>query len=116
METKQKGWTKTYNAIFSHVIFKNAEHFKLWLWLIGNASFATHVETLGKHKVTIFRGEVYVTCKELSEVMNVYSRSIRRMLIELKDNYEVIGVEKFYQYYKITVKNYDRYQSKKDKN
>lgn len=110
MDSKQKGWCKLYKVITFHAVFKNAEHFKLFVWLVLNAAFTTHKEEVGTHILTVFRGELYVACKELAEVMEVTPRMIRYYLIDLKDKYDVIQIEKYKQFYKIIINNYNKYQ------
>ena len=87
---EQQGWVKFYREWLDNpIITKDSEHLAVWIYL--NCS-ATHIEKdviFNGKKITLRRGQMIVSCKEIYEKLKIERNKMDR-IIKLFKNEELI--------------------------
>ncbi len=102
-----KGWVKIHRSILDWQWWSDNNMLRLWLYLIITAS----VEDRKWRNITVKRGQLIVTRKELSETLGISEQSIRTCLSRLEESGE-INRQITNKYTVITLCKFDTYQIK----
>jgi hypothetical protein len=107
---EQQGWVKFYREWLDNpIITKDSEHLAVWIYL--NCS-ATHIEKdviFNGKKITLRRGQMIVSCKEIYEKLKIERNKMDR-IIKLFKNEELIEQQTSNHKSLITLARWDFYQ------
>ena len=107
---EQQGWVKFYREWLDNpIITKDSEHMAVWIYL--NCS-ATHIEKdviFNGKKITLRRGQMIVSCKEIYEKLKIERNKMDR-IIKLFKNEELIEQQTRNHKSLITLSQWDFYQ------
>lgn len=122
-----QGWFKFHRETFGHWIFEDAEYFRAWIYILGNAAFEETKQKVGTHLVTVNRGELLIGEERICNVFG-WSRSKLRRFIELliadnmltkrivrkKTKYIIVGYSKYQDTETEKEQKKDRKRTEKD--
>lgn len=101
------GWVKIHRSILDWQWWPDDNMLRLWLYLIITAN----IEDRKWRNITVKRGQLIVTRKELSETLNISEQSIRTCLNRLEESGE-INRQITNKYTIVTICKFDTYQIK----
>lgn len=107
------GWICSYRKIWAHPIFEgNAERVGVWTWMLHTAAWKETRFRIGKNIVTIDRGQLCVSHRQVCTETGISHRKLRTFLDELT-NEGAITQDTTQGRSIITICKYDDYQEKK---
>lgn len=108
-----EGYVYIHRKIMEHEVYKNAELYKLFSTLIMMAAWRDYTLYLKGKKISIKRGQLFISKRDLFKELNYSHRSGRRYLSDLEKIMNTITITKYGQKMLISIINYDKYQNKK---
>jgi hypothetical protein len=110
-----QSWIKAHRQILASEIFKNAELFKLWMFLLMSVEWKDgKKERRGSEQITLKRGQILTNTRRLAALNHMHRNTVARCLAYLEKT-ERIGTNSGPKGTLITVINYDAYQGYDDK-
>ena len=107
------GWVKVWREIENHWIFKNAEYFRGFLYLIMNANIEDKIWNHGTSILKIPRGCLVISNRKLAENLNWTIGRTVRFLKKLKSE-DMIKTYPYKSFTVIEIVNFGKYQDKPD--
>ena len=109
------GWIKLHRDIFKHWIFDDAEYFRAWLYIVGNAAFDETKQKVGKKIVLVKRGELIISEKRLCEIFKWGTTKLRNFIDTLISE-NMLQKEIINKKSKFIVVKYELYQKTESEN
>ena len=106
------GWFKVHRSLFDHPRANDPAWLAVWLRLLNDAAYEPQEATLRGRTVTLQRGQLLTTLRELERASGVYMSKVRRVLLWMEDDGQII-FEKNGATTLISIVNYEKYQGKK---
>lgn len=103
------GFITLHRDIFHHPLLKNPERFRAWVWLVANACWKDTDYDLRGTTVTLTRGQICVSRKQLSAQFGWSESAVTRFLTRLKTE-QMIEHKTGQKKTIITICNYCKYQ------
>ena len=104
-----EGWVSIYRQIFDNKDLKDNNHLLIFIYMVVHASHKPAIVTYRKKRITLKRGQLSVTVKDLSNRFNLSVKTIRTIL----KNLEVANTLAHTLYKQLsvyTIVNYDKFQ------
>jgi len=116
-ENYGSGWVKMYRSLEKHWIINNAEYFRAWFLILCNVNHAANKVLIGSDLVECKRGESLKSIKSWNKVFGPsWTRQKIRTFFNLLENDSMINHQATSKTTKLTVCNYDTYQSAQPSN
>jgi hypothetical protein len=104
------GWIKIDRAITKHWLWKDPIKLKWWLDIIISVNFKDYKELVGGQVIECKRGESLLSLQSWADRWVVDKSKVRRFFILLQKE-KIIDIDSVQKTTRITVLNYDSYQS-----
>ena len=78
------GWVSIYRQIFDNKDFKDNNHILIFIYMIVHASHKPTIVTYRKKRITLKRGQLAITVKDLANRFNLSIKNIRTILKNLE--------------------------------
>jgi hypothetical protein len=104
-----EGWVSIYRQIFDNKDLKDNNHLLIFIYMVVHASHKPAIVNYRKKRITLKRGQLSVTVKDLSNRFNLSVKTIRTIL----KNLEVANTLAHTLYKQLsvyTIVNYDKFQ------
>lgn len=105
----KEGWISLYRSITEHVVFQDAEVFKVWVWILMSVSFRDKTILVGKQVVNLSAGQFVFGRKTASQMLNMSESKVYRIVKTLKEM-GCIQIDANRGFSIITVENWGKYQ------
>ena len=106
----EQGWVKFYRGWLDNpIITKDTEYLAVWLYLLTNATHTEKEAIFNGKKITVLRGQLIVSCKEIYEQLKIERNKLNRILKHLK-NEQLIEQQTNNHKTLITLARWDFYQ------
>lgn len=106
----KEGWICVHRNTLEHAVFQDAEVFKVWVWILLNASFRPNTVLVGRQVVNLCAGQFIYGRKTASEKLNLSESKVYRIVKMLKDM-GCIKIDVNNKFSIITVENWKKYQA-----
>ena len=107
------GWIKINRSIMEHWIWKDPIKLKWWLDILMTVNFKDAKILIGNHVVECKRGQSLLSLQSWADRWKVDKSKVRRFFILLQ-NENIIETESVQKTTRLTVLNYDSYQSNRN--
>jgi len=107
-----QGWISLHRKIREHPLFKenrSFSKFEAWIYLLLSANYRKNQFLLGNIVITVNRGDVLTSIKDLAETWK-WSRTKVKNFLEFLQNEKMILFESTTKYTMIQILNYEKYQ------
>ena len=104
-----EGWVSIYRQIFDNKDLKDNNHLLIFIYMVVHASHKPTIVTYRKKRITLKRGQLAVTVKDLSNRFSLSVKTIRTIL----NNLEVANTLAHTLYKQLsvyTIVNYNKFQ------
>jgi hypothetical protein len=107
------GWFAMKRGIHDHPLFyQQPERLFVWSWILAKAAWADTRQDAGGQTVTVKRGQLLTSYRQISNATGVGVKAIRNLVGRLQAE-SAIDTDKGTGRLLITIRNYERYQSRR---
>jgi len=110
-----EGWISLHRRIINHWIWINEKYLRAWLWFLLRANHANGKILFGNELIEIERGQFITSIKNISFATGLTNQNVRTFL-RLLENDKMINKQSNNKLTKITILNYDSYNSNQQTN
>ncbi len=110
----KEGWISLHRSITEHAVFQDAEVFKVWVWIILNASYCDKTALVGKKVVNLRTGQFVFGRKTASQQLNMCESKVYR-IVKMLEEMGSIKIDANNKFSIITVENWAKYQGDEQK-
>lgn len=105
-----KGWVKIYRKMLDNpVVFKDADHLAVWMYLLLSATHKDHPTMYGGKKITLRPGQLITGRKKISEKTGVNEYKVMRILKRFENEQQIAQQTERYGSL-ISIVSWDEYQ------
>lgn len=116
MEMEKNGWIKIHRKMLDNpVVFKDADHLAVWMYLLLEATHQDYPKMFGGKKIVLKPGQLITGRKVISEKTGVNESKVKRILNVFKSEQQIDQQAERYGSI-ITILSWDKYQCNDQQN
>lgn len=116
MEMEKNGWIKIHRKMLDNpVVFKDADHLAVWMYLLLEATHQDYPKMFGGKKIVLKPGQLITGRKVISEKTGVEESKVKRILKVFKSEQQIDQQAERYGSI-ITILSWDKYQCNDQQN